>query len=462
MAASSQNSSSKFYQVFIASRQEEPQLRNREVIFNIVLLGTGIAMAAFTILLLISYSIVGHSYVLGRLIACAVTFVYLAGVFWISRARYYRTAAYMLLLFYGFLASNIVWQWGLATSIGVLMFGLVIVLGSTLLNSGHALYAGIISCAAVLLIKLGLSTQTFYSTDEHYKDASLGDVSGYCVVFIILALVSWLFGRKVEHSLTRATQAEAALLQEKAMLKTRVQERTLQLRKMQVEEMQQMYNFAEIGQLSTSLLHDLANYLTVLNLEIESLHGKRHSDAIERTQHIIGHLDNMVDSVRDRLHGNVQESNFNIAVQTNEVMQFMHYKAGKADVQLDWQFPADTSEYRYMGDPIRYSQVVTILVTNAIDAYKNVAGSQAERRVQVILSETQHQIRLRIRDWGSGISRPQRKVLFKPLQGSTKKGMGIGLYIAKQMVELHFKGTLTLEPTMDHTEFVVAFPKKVL
>ncbi len=241
MAASSlKRSRERFYRAFIASRQQEPQLRNREVVFNIVLVGTSIAMGAFTILLLISYGLLGHTYVLGRLVACAATFLYLGGVFWLARARHYQVSAYLLILFYILLAGSIVWQFGLGTPIGILLFGLVIVLGSTLLNSGYALHAAIVSCVLVLLVKLGLSTGSFYSTDAQYKDASLGDTLGYCVVFIILALVSWLFGRKVEHSLSRATEAEAALLQEKAMLKTRVRERTLQLRKMQVEEMQQI------------------------------------------------------------------------------------------------------------------------------------------------------------------------------------------------------------------------------
>ncbi len=167
----------------------------------------------------------------------------------------------------------------------------------------------------------------------------------------------------------------------------------------------------------------------------------------------------MVDSVRDRLQGNVQESGFNVADQTNEVMQFMRYKAGKAGVEIDWQAPDHKASYQYTGDPIRYSQVVTILVTNAIDAYKTIAKTNTPQRIRVELAQLEQRISLRVIDWGSGIPRPQRKVLFKPMQNSTKNGMGIGLFIARQMIELHFKGTLALEPTLERTEFVVSFPK---
>lgn len=460
MASSGRRSiGDKLYGVFIAPRQSDPQIRNREIVSNIVLVGSGIVTLAFFLLLLFSYGIAGNGYVLGRVAVCGAAFLYLAGVFLLSRTRHYRAAAYLLLFFYAGLASGTVLQWGLNIPFGILMFGLVIVVGGTLLGSRHALYSAAFACLTVISIQIGVDTRVLTPTSD---DARFGEVVGYCIGFTILALISWLFGRQVERSLTRALQAEAALKQEKAMLKVRVRERTLQLRKIQVEELQQMYNFAEIGQLSTSLLHDLANYLTVLTLEIESLRSKQHTAAIERTKHIIEHLDAMVDSVRDRLQGTVQTSDFNIADQTNEVVQFMRYKAGDVNARLDWQVPTDRKDYQHNGDPIRFSQVVTVLVTNAIDAYRRVPSPDAaERRIRVQLSEAKHHIILRVSDWGEGITKQQRKQLFKPLE-SSKRGMGIGLYIAKQMVELHFKGSIWLEPTFDKTEFVLALPKRPL
>jgi signal transduction histidine kinase len=455
----------RLYRVFIAPRQQEQQARNREIVSNIVLAGTSVVMAAFFLLLLFSFGVVGNTYILGRVVVGGVALLYLGGTFWLSRTRHFRSAAYLLVFFYGLLASGMVLQWSINTPSGILMLGLFIVLASTLLGSRHALYAAAIACAVVMLSQIGFDAGFFKATHAWQEQgAGLGDAIGYCLIFIILAIVSWLFGRQVERSLARMLEAEAALQREKAMLKIRVRDRTLQLRKIQVEEMQQMYNFAEIGQLSTSLLHDLANYLTVLTLEMENLHSKQHSAAIERTQQIIGHLDTMVDSVRDRLQGNVQDNEFNLAEQVNEVVQFMQYKASEADVRLDWELPSahDRKGYSYVGDPIRFSQVVTVLVTNAIDAYKRISADETtDRRIHVKLTETKQRITLRVTDWGEGISRQQRKLLFKPLHSTTKNGMGIGLYIAKQMVELHFKGTLFLEPALeDRTEFVVTLAKR--
>src|SRR4051812_21420069 len=101
--------------------------------------------------------------------------------------------------------------------------------------------------------------------------SSFGDVLAYCVGFGMLALVSWLYNREMERSLRQAQGAEAALLQQKATLEVEVEKRTEELRQAQLEEMQQMYRFAELGQLGVTLLHGLANHLTALTLEIEGL-----------------------------------------------------------------------------------------------------------------------------------------------------------------------------------------------
>ena len=75
--------------------------------------------------------------------------------------------------------------------------------------------------------------------------------------------------------------AEDELRIEKSLLAVRLEKRTQKLQAAQLKEMQQLYRFAELGQLSTALLHDLANHLTVLTIDIEDIHKKQHS------QHII-------------------------------------------------------------------------------------------------------------------------------------------------------------------------------
>ena len=457
------NMSKRFFGPFTALTQDKQHLRNREVVFRVVLVGTGLVMLAFFALLLLSFSLLHNTYVLDRAVICGLAFIYIVGIYYLSRTKFYRLAASLLVGFYMVLAIGTVWQWGINTPLGVLLLGLVIVLASTLLESRHALTAALISGVSIIGLQLG---QKFgwvtpdLSWNQHRS--SLGDAFGYCIVFAILALISWLFGRQTERSLVRAQQAEVALLREKATLKIRVKERTAELHQAQVEELQQLYQFAEVGQMSTALLHDLANHLTVLTLEIEGIHSQKHSAAIKRTQHIVSHLDTMVTSVRDRLKGTASDQAFNLAATIDEIVEFDRYKRGDAAIRLVWEAPKPTSDYSYSGDPLRLSQIVAIVVSNAVEAYATdkSATPQKPAVVDIRLDQTSTHFTIHVTDYGVGITAKRRKTLFHPYTSTKKTGMGIGLYLAKQMIEANFSGTIKLSPDLARTEFIISLPRE--
>jgi signal transduction histidine kinase len=272
----------------------------------------------------------------------------------------------------------------------------------------------------------------------------------------VLALVSWLYNCEVERAFAKARTAGSELSEQKAAFKLKIKKRTKELRQSQLEEMRQMYRCAELGQYGVTLLHDLANHLTALNLEIEGLDSKQHAETIARAQRIIQHLGEVVDSTRDRLHGGVRTQTFNVVQKTSEVVRFLQYKASRADVAIDWQPPAENWEYT--GDAACFNQVLNILIGNAIDAYDTVRGPG---RVRVVLERDAQKLRVSVCDWGKGIPGPKRRQLFKPVRSTKEAGFGIGLFIAKQAVEMHFSGTIRLNPSLDYTEFIISLPRSI-
>ncbi|HEX8763171.1 MAG TPA: HAMP domain-containing sensor histidine kinase [Candidatus Saccharimonadales bacterium] len=452
---------SRLYQSLIAPKQSEPRLRNKEVVCNILLLGTGGLMACLLLMLVAGYFVAGHTYVVGRIAVCVGALAYLGGLYWLSRTGRYLPSAYLLVLFYLLLALGCVWVWGVNIPFGILLLGIVIVFSGILLEARYSLWTAFIASAGLIFIDMSdnFGWMTYGPSWQKYN-AQVGDIVGYAIEFLVLALVSWLFGREVERSLERARHAEAELIKEKGMLEVRVKERTRELRELQIEEMQQMYQFAEVGHLSTALLHDLANYLTVLTLEIGGLNSRKHAAAINRTQHIVEHLDAMVEDVRARVQGRVADRDFDIITKITELSELMHYSATQHGVIVDWLPPRGVEAAPYRGDPFRLTQVITILVGNAIEAYQGSRRPAAERLVRIRLEQNADSYIIRIVDWGKGISGTQRRDLFRPAHSTKKSGMGIGLYLAKQMVQSHFKGSLVLHPDLKVTEFNILLPKK--
>lgn len=388
----------------------------------------------------------------GRIAVSGLAFLYVIAVHILFKLHFKRAVGYMLTGFYLLLASGIVWCWGINTPIGTLTFALAIVLAGILLSARHALIAASLAILTLLGIQLSIKLGLY---QQATTVSSFGDAIAYSVIFGMLALVSWLYNREMARSLDQAWRAEAALQQQKDTLKVQVQKRTAQLRQSQLKEIQQMYRFAELGQLGVTLLHDLANHLTALTLEIDDLQNSGHSKAIARARHITDYLGTIVSNTRDRLNGKTQKKNFNIVRSVSEIVDFLRDRAEKANVVINWRAPAGT--WQLTGDASSLAQVVTIIICNGIDAYQGL--TTADRQVQVIMQRSKNYVIIRISNHGKKMTRHQYKHLFKPFHSTKKSGMGLGLFIAKQIVELQFLGTLAINPKKSHTEFVITLPR---
>jgi signal transduction histidine kinase len=107
-------------------------------------------------------------------------------------------------------------------------------------------------------------------------------------------------------------------------------------------------------------------------------------------------------------------------------------------------------------DPLRIEQVVANLVDNAVK-YSPEGGS-----IEVELSAPDPEtVRLAVRDHGIGIPAEHRARIFDRFyqaHGDRFAGIGLGLYVSRQIVELH-RGRIEVEcPPEGGTRFVVTLP----
>lgn len=107
-------------------------------------------------------------------------------------------------------------------------------------------------------------------------------------------------------------------------------------------------------------------------------------------------------------------------------------------------------------DGVRLEEVVVNLIDNA------VKYSPAGTAIDVELSSIPDAIRIAVRDRGPGIRAAELERIFEPFHRSSSAGapgVGLGLHIAKEIVELH-GGTLTVETPADGgSRFVVTIPR---
>jgi len=448
---------SRLYKRFIEPRQSSEDLRNRELVLNVLITGTIFAFsAAFCILLM---SLTKHSYVLTRTAVVGAGLLLALVIYRLSRTGRYKYAAVTLTSLYGAIATGIIYSWGVTMPTGVLLLGLIIVMSGMLLGARtipYALGVVIIVSATVRTLQVSNVVKPDWSAWAQ-QPLNIGTFIGCCIIFGILATVAWLYTSQIERSLKRARRAEAALIRQKELLEVTVEQRTRELQDAQLEKVQQMYHFAELGQLSTALLHDLANHLTTISLDIEGLEEQSRSSVLKRVKRSIRYIDDMVSRVRDQLHGRPLIKQFNAATEIEEVINIMNHRAQTASVRLVWDAPVDRKTLRVRGEPIRFRQLITNLVANAIDAYDGATAKQ--REVRITTGSTEHRVTITINDWGKGIPTADREKLFEPFYSTKKTGMGMGLFIARQICKEHFDGDLELDKKQDHTAFVVTLAR---
>ena len=113
-------------------------------------------------------------------------------------------------------------------------------------------------------------------------------------------------------------------------------------------------------------------------------------------------------------------------------------------------------EVRCMIDKFRIEQVITNLLSNAA---KYAPGSQ----VSVKVTHKQSEVEICVQDSGPGICEEHQQKIFNRFeravsQNSTVSGLGLGLYITKEIIDLH-QGRITLESELGKgTVFKVYLP----
>lgn len=446
--------------------------RRQEFILNIF-------TAAITTLIFIAtvVSIVAYFFLsdaegkANNMLSYAVLFILLSffgSLLLLSRKGYVTLASNILIVAIFSFGAYMASLWGPDLPAAILMYVFTIVMAGVLISTRVAFVATAAIVLAISVIDM-LQYQGVLSVNRYWaaKGWEAADIVVIAFEFFIIATVSWLSNREIEKSLIRARKSEAELKEERDTLEMRVVERTEELRKAEVEKMTQAYRFVEFGRLAGGIFHDLVNPLTALSLNIESIasRGKESpsvgalAEDVERAKQATMHMKSLMDSMRKHLEREGNREHFSLNGAIVDLVRVLEPYARKRSVQL--RFNA-RDEMGMFGDAVHFSQVMTNLVSNAIESHDVSQGGDAEVRfVEIELERDGSDAQITVRDNGSGISAENLGKIFEPFftTKNRKQGLGIGLSLAKRIVEKEFGGMLSVESAVGKgSSFVLKFP----
>jgi len=448
----------KLHQRLIEPKASTEDSRRREYILNVLLVGIIALTFVFFWVNVVNEVLRGDRYTGVSPIVMFVTMLVFISLLLVSRLKFTRTAAYLFVVLFFLVATYPIYAWGILLPQGVLTYSLVIVMTGVLLGSRVAFRAAGLTFVTILLIKyLERCGSIHFNTEWMHQTGDYNDVLGYGLTFLLVALVSWLSNREIERSLRRARQSEKELRAERNSLEIKVRERTKELEKAQIEKMLELHRFAEFGRFSSTLLHDLANPLTSVSLELEQLANTKYARFVRDARKGIASMERYVDGARRQLRNQSEIKLFDVVTEIERVQSFLEPKAKTAHVVLKFNMKRSMELY---GDSIRFNQIIANLIANAIDAYDKTNG-EADRRIVVTAKPKNKAVTITVQDNGIGIATTDLGRIFEAFYTTktSERGSGLGLAITKQAVEEDFKGTITVTSApSDGTCFTIRLP----
>lgn len=426
------------FDTIIKPRSLDEDTARKEFIFNVFITATILLFFSGLVANLYDwYNGITYSMSIGALFVMLSIF---CGLYLLSRRGFVSLASFLLISIFFFLASGMGYLWGVDVSAGLLFYALTIVMAGILISAVFAFTTTILISISITFISYLHSSEMItadrYWTHEWWNSTDIFIAS---LMFAVIATVSWLSNREIERSLKRARHSEAALKEERNLLEVRVVERTQELRQAEMENISQAYRFVEFGRLAGGIFHDLMNPLTAISLNIEN-------EDIRKAKQAALHMQKLMETMRRHIASESAEKIFPLHQSIEESVALLGTHARSRDISLITKLEGEMYIY---GDQTAFAQVITNIISNAIDSYSE-PGASPIRVVEVSSFPENDYIVVCVRDHGSGMTKDILDQIFKPFF-TTKthgSGLGIGLPLAQRIVEKKFGGKITVDSSV--------------
>jgi len=210
--------------------------------------------------------------------------------------------------------------------------------------------------------------------------------------------------------------------------------------------------------------HELRTPLSAVQLQLQALLERpegldpRTRAKVERAcrsgERLVSLVDTLLDVSRITTGSfNLSFSRFDITVAVHDVVERFREHADRAGATVTVRSEG-VLEGRW--DRLRIEQVVTNLLTNAL---KYAAGTP----VEITLSGTEDDVTVTVSDGGPGIPESERERIFLRFERAAPMrnfgGLGLGLYVVRQIVEAHGGEIQLVHPVLRGAHFVIRLPR---
>ena len=200
--------------------------------------------------------------------------------------------------------------------------------------------------------------------------------------------------------------------------------------------------------------HQLGTPLSSLSGWVELLEDRADDPASHAAvTHMRGDLERL-DRVAHRFERIGRDPKFvevDIAAIVDRIARYFQARVPTLANTIAVEYDVAPDLHSVQGDPVLLDWAIEVLTKNAIDA---LAGRGGRVRVDALHGDDDAVV-IRVSDNGPGVPRELREKIFDPGFSTKKSGWGIGLSLAKRIVEENHGGKLVLVPTTQGATFEI-------
>jgi len=197
--------------------------------------------------------------------------------------------------------------------------------------------------------------------------------------------------------------------------------------------------------------------LMITNYKINAMFENKPSDArdeiLDNISDTLLYLSDTIDDFQTYFKPDKQKNSCELSKVLDRTKSFSKARLDNCGVSLHVECAEDIKVESYFNELV---QIIMNIVNNSIDAI--IESKSVEKEIFITCKEENKKILIQIRDTGGGMREDILERVFEPYF-STKgqNGTGLGLYMAKMIVNKYIDGDISVENIEGGAQFTISF-----
>lgn len=231
---------------------------------------------------------------------------------------------------------------------------------------------------------------------------------------------------------------------------------------------------AAMGEMLSCIAHQWRQPLNALAINLVNIHdlflsGEHNLDQYtkyhDRSERILHYMSETINDFRLFFKPSKEKKPFSLKEALKDTMKLVHEQMEISRIKVKLDSELKQEETQVLGFKNEFQQVIVNLLSNARDAIEQTAeknSSLNKGKIQIeIVEKSEKWLQVQILDNGGGIDEKALPKIFDPYFSTKdeRNGTGIGLYMAKMIVEKNMDGKLSAKNKKNGALFTIELKK---